>query len=80
MSVELSDLLFIVFQFDKVTKLTADAKFGKLSLYCLEKLELLGTLKNPMLSFKSRALNPNQSLSLRRPQAKKKLINHIRYL
>lgn len=36
---------YIIFQFDKVTKLTADAKFGKLSLYWLEKLELLGNLK-----------------------------------
>lgn len=30
---------FLFFQYDKVTKLTADAKFGKLSWYWLYKLE-----------------------------------------
>lgn len=33
------NLCFYFFQYDKVTKLTADAKFGKLSWYCLYKLE-----------------------------------------
>lgn len=33
------NLIFSFFQYDKVTKLTADAKFGKLSGYWLYKLE-----------------------------------------
>lgn len=33
------NLIFSFFQYDKITKLTADAKFGKLSGYWLYKLE-----------------------------------------
>lgn len=57
------------FQFDKVTKLTADAKFGKLFLYWLEKLELLGTLKTRCCHLNLE--HQIQSLPLRGAQAKK---------
>lgn len=76
---QLNCLFYLFFQYDKVTKLTADAKFGKLSSYWLYKLELLGTLNTQYCHFNLqhhlRQSFSTSSFALSRAQAKKKLLN-----